>query len=249
MGRNLSLVAARRHAGLSQDELAQRIQEAGHQLGVPNECNRANVCRWEAGGQPQARYLPLLEDVLSVTADALGFGGGRAGAVLSPVPHAFAADVLAGPWVTCYAYAHGAKQLHHADIAHVTAESDRHIRAVNHPPEPRTEGRAVPFRNEIEAQLVGRHLIGAWRNTSDARYFGSLHLAVLPGETVMDGYYTGLASAIAVSVERWKWVRLDPAADLAGVTLAGPSALYDRVMGHSQYDEPLTVTGIGEGTT
>ena len=30
---------------------------------------------------------------------------------------------------------------------------------VNHPPEPRTQGRANPFRNQIEAELAGRHLI------------------------------------------------------------------------------------------
>jgi hypothetical protein len=177
------------------------------------------------------------------------------GTVLGSVPHGFRADALGGHWVTCYQFRHGGQDgtpQHHADIAHVTAESDRRIRAVNHPPEPRTEGRANPFRNQIEAELAGRHLIGQWKNTSDTRYFGSVHLAVLPGETVMDGYYTGVVSDIEVSAARWRWVRLEPGslegADLPRTALREPSALYDLVMNRSQYDAPLTLADVREET-
>ena len=43
----------------------------------------------------------------------------------------------------------------HADIAQLIADSDSHVQAVNHPPEPRSVGRSRPFRNEITAQLAG----------------------------------------------------------------------------------------------
>ena len=56
-----------------------------------------------------------------------------------------------------------------------------------------------PFRNEIDAELAGRHLIGEWRNTSDTRYYGTMQLAVLPGEIVMEGYYAGVGSDVEVS--------------------------------------------------
>lgn len=72
MIRNTALVAARTRAGLSQDGLARRIQEVGHRLGHPNGCNRANVHRWESGGQPQARYVLILEAVLNAPASELG---------------------------------------------------------------------------------------------------------------------------------------------------------------------------------
>lgn len=91
--------------------------------------------------------------------------------------------------------------------------------ARNYPPDPRTEDHPLSFRNEIEAQLVNRHLIGYWKNVSDTRYFGSIHLAVLPGEVVMEGYYTGLGSDIQVDAMRWKWVRVDPNS-LSGVELS-----------------------------
>lgn len=202
------------------------------------------VARWEEG----AAVPP--GDVL-LAADAVGgdsTAGRAAGHLLAPVPQGFPAEALSGGWVTCYHFGHGADLQCHADIAQVSAESDRHIRAANHPPEPRSEGRASPFRNVIEAQLAGRHLVGQWRNTSDTRYFGSLQLAVLPGETVMEGYYAGVGSDIQVSTGYWKWVRLEPLADgdLAGVTLRDPAVLYDLVMSRSQYDAPLTLADVRE---
>lgn len=171
-------------------------------------------------------------------------------ALLESVPHSFPAEALAGPWVTCYRFTHGDELRYHADIAHITATSEKTIRAVNNPPEPRTEGHAHPFHNQIQAQLTNRHLLGHWKNTSDTRYFGALQLAVLPDENVMDGYCTGFGSDIEVSLARWRWVRLrvDPGADLAGLVLRDPATLHDLVMAHSQYDAPLALADVGEDT-
>lgn len=167
--------------------------------------------------------------------------------LLGPVPPGFPAQALVGWWVTCYDFPHGARRLYHADVAQVTAESRDRVRVTNHSPAPRTEGRAFPFRNEIEAQLASRHLIGHWRNTSDTRYFGSLHLAVLPGETIMEGYYTGFGSDIEVSGGRWKWARLDTGT-APEISLREPSVLHGLVAGRSQDDPPLAVADIGEET-
>ena len=204
------------------------------------------VARWEEGAAMPPGDVLLAAD--AVAGDDAGSGG--AGHLLAQVPESFPAEALAGPWVTCYQFTHGADLQCHADIAWVEAESDRHIRAANHPPEPRSEGRANPFRNEIEAELAGRHLAGQWRNTSDTRYFGSLQLAVLPGETVMEGYYTGVGSDIQVSTGHWKWVRLESGSiadiDLAAVTLREPAILHDLVMSRSQNDAPLTLADVRE---
>lgn len=163
--------------------------------------------------------------------------------ILASVPQSFSAQALAGYWVTCYQFS-GDKC--HADIARVTAESSSQIRALNYPPEPRTEGRAYTFRNEIEATLANRHLIGHWKNVSDTRYFGSLHLAVLPGEIVMDGFYTGFANDIAVSVSPWKWVRLAADNVPPETVLREPAAIYDLVMKRSQFDAPIALADVGE---
>jgi hypothetical protein len=226
------LAAARAALGMTLPEFADHLAP---RLGWRPD--PAVLERWEqTGAFPVEVHHALPEAVTGAT-----------GAVplLDSVPSAFPAGALSGPWVTAYQFPHAGVPHYHADVAHVTAAGDRLVRAVNHPPEPRTQGRASPFRNEIEACLFGRHLIGTWRNRSDTRYFGSLELAVLPGETVMDGIYAGVASDIAVSCEHWRWVRLE-ADDLAGLILGEPPALYELVMSRTQDDPPLTVDDIRE---
>jgi hypothetical protein len=151
--------------------------------------------------------------------------------LLASVPQSFSADILGGFWVTCYQFDSDRGIRCHADITELAPRSDRWVTAKNYPPDPRTQGQALPFRNDIEAQLVNRHLVGHWKNISDTRYFGSLHLAVLPGETVMYGYYTGFSSDIRVDTMRWKWVRIDPASlsgvDLQKITLKEPEMIHE----------------------
>ena len=227
--------------------------------------SRAQYYRWLSGqlrgGAPYPDACRVLEAMFPpwTAADLVGSrspgrpggardGQGPAGGLLAAVPHSFTADALCGAWVTCYQFSEPPK--FHADIAYLTAASERHVRAANYPPTPRTQGHVSPFRNEIDAELANRHLIGHWKNISDARYFGALHLAVLPGETVMEGYYTGLVSDVHVSTGFWKWVRLQPesleGADLAAVTLRDPAELYALVQEHSQYDAPLALGTVGE---
>jgi len=175
--------------------------------------------------------------------------GSQSLGLLASVPHSFSADILGGFWVTCYQFDSIRGIQFHADITQLTPQSDRRVTAKNYPPSPRTQGRASPFRNEIEAQLANRHLIGHWKNISDTRYFGSVHLAVLPGETVMDGYYTGLSSDIRVDAMHWKWVRLEPASlsgvDLQEVTLNDPDMIH-ALLENSAIDLPLDLAAVVE---
>jgi hypothetical protein len=170
--------------------------------------------------------------------------------LLASVPHSFSADMLGGFWVTCYQFNSNRGIQCHVDITQLIPQSDRRVTAKNYPPNPRTQGQASSFRNEIEALLANRHLIGHWKNISDTRYFGSVHLAVLPGEMVMDGYYTGFSSDIQVDAMRWKWVRLDPASlsgvDLQEVTLNDPDIIH-ALLENSANDVPLDLAAIVEG--
>lgn len=167
--------------------------------------------------------------------------------LLESVPSSFSARVLAGFWVTCFTF--GTKC--HADIAHVMPESDRRVRIKNDTPMPRTERRDPPFRNVIQAELVNRHLVGHWKNLSDTRYFGSIHLAVLSGGEVMAGYYTSFSNDIKVATGRWKWVRLDPESlgdvDLRLVKLREPNEIHSLVTGHSRSGRTLAWRDAVEG--
>lgn len=200
---------------------------------------------WETDSVPPG-------DVL-VAADTLTPAGQQPhgeliGGVLGKIPQSFSPDALCGAWVTCFRFGPGAARKAHVDIAQISMGSDRLLAITNHPPAPRSEGRAVPFRNELEAQMANRHLVGHWKNSNDTRYFGTFQLAVLPGETVMDGFYTGFGSDVEVSTGPWKWVRLDPdsltGVDLAAVRLQDPSVLGEHIETHSQYDAPLTLGDI-----
>jgi DNA-binding transcriptional regulator YhcF (GntR family) len=153
--------------------------------------------------------------------------------LLESVPHTISADTIAGLWATSYRFTWDGSIRHHADITRVTPQSSRRLVATNYPPDPRTKGHVPAFRNDIEAQIANRHVIGHWRNVSDSRYFGSLHLAVMPGEAVMHGYYTGFLTDIEVEAKAWRWVRIDPVTtsgvELAKVTLKEPEAIHGLV--------------------
>ena len=231
------IAAARHQLGMDLQDFARLINDLTGWDVLPEA-----VAAWEDDMIPPGDVLLAVAAAAQITP-----GAWLPVPLLAAVPPAFPAEALAGPWVTCYQFTHAGTLRYHADIAHVTATPDGRIWAVNHPPEPRSEGRARPFRNEIDAGLAGRHLIGEWRNTSDTRYYGTLQLAVLPGEIVMQGWYSGVGSDIEVSAGSWKWVRLHPGpVPVPGITLRDPHDLYDRVMSHSQFDVPLTLADVRE---
>lgn len=168
--------------------------------------------------------------------------------LLASVPPSFKATKLGGLWVTCYEFQSGAKNLCHADIAVLTPEADGRVTVRNRIPVPRTEGHINPFLNEIEAELANRHLIGHWKNVSDTRYFGAIHLAVLTEESVMEGYYTCLSSDVAVGCGFWKWVRIDSATiagvDLSKATLREPREIKRLLAAHRSSDGPLALRDV-----
>ena len=172
--------------------------------------------------------------------------------LLVSVPPSFSANGIDDLWATSYQFSSAGDPRYHADIVQITAQSHRRLTAKNHLTKPRTDGHPVPFRNEVVAELANRHLIGHWKNVSDTRYFGTLHLAVLTGESAMEGYYTSFATDILVGSGRWRWIRLDQASlagvDLAHVTLREPSVVHARLQAQSGYAGPLALPEILEGT-
>jgi hypothetical protein len=229
------VTAARLKLGMDYEEFAGHIlRETGWDM-LPE-----GIKAWEDGKRPPGNVVMACFAVTQgmPTLDL---------PLLADVPPAFPAETLAGPWVTAYHFPSMGTVRHHADIAHIVAESESRVRAVNYPPEPRSEGRSVAFRNEIAADLRGRHLVGTYMNTSDRRYFGTVQLAVHSGETVMAGHYCGVGSDVEVSDEDWKWVRLDvDPAGAAAVVLRDPVELYELVMSRNRNDAPLTLADIEE---
>jgi hypothetical protein len=166
--------------------------------------------------------------------------------LLASVPASFKAAELAGLWVTSFEFTSGAGTLCHADLVELKADAARRLTGKSR--QPRTEGRARPFLNEIEAEVANRHLVGHWKNLSDMRYFGTVHLAVQTGECLMEGSYTCLANDVTVGSGPWQWVRVDPASaagvDLARVALQEPREVRKRLAAHSKHAGPLTLAAV-----
>lgn len=223
---------ARRSLDLSPMEFAEMLTSL---VGWPVSAKALEA--WEGKTSPPGEVL--------VAIDTLTNGSGHALSVLDAVPPSFTAETLCGAWVTCFRFGPAPARKSHVDIAQIS-EVGGWLAITNSPPIPRSEGRASPFRNDLDAQLVNRHLIGRWKNCSDARYFGTFQLAVLPGETVMAGYYTGFGSDVEVSTGPWKWVRIaeDPGSDLSALKLRNPAELGTLIEQHTPYNPALTLADI-----
>ncbi|MGH3556034.1 MAG: hypothetical protein ACRDTK_00675 [Mycobacterium sp.] len=170
----------------------------------------------------------------------LGSGG-----LLSSIAPAMDPALLAGLWVTTFLF----DGQHHVDLSTITV-TNTGVAARNYPPEPRTEDHASGYANDIDAQVIGRHLIGQWRNVNDRYYYGSIHLAVLPGETLLDGYYTAILTDSQVVADKWRWVRVDPRSaegvDLAAVRLREPRTLSDALARRTRFDRPIGLEDVTE---
>lgn len=237
------LTAARRALNVSAAEFASMLIPL---VGYP--VSGEAVAAWEKDSVPPGDVL-VAADAVSPAVPPDG-ADQHIGGVLGSIPPSFEAEALCGYWVTSFRFGPEPTRKAHVDIAEISLESDRLMRISNHPPTPRSEGRASPFRNELEAQMANRHLVGHWRNSNDTRYFGMFQLAILPGETVMAGYYSGFGSDIEVSIGPWKWVRLDEdsitEAELSRVRLGDPVRLGALLEAHTQNDAPLTLADIQE---
>jgi hypothetical protein len=171
---------------------------------------------------------------------------------LDSVPQRFAAADLAGLWVTVFTFTSVGETAFHADVVDVTLTTERQLRAVTSGPEPRTAERQRPYRSLVEARLADRHLVGTWRNLSDDRYFGSIHLAVKTGQTLMVGHYTSYNSDEEVGTGPWRWARLDPATtqgvDFTGRRLRNPEILNNLLCNHHKHAALLGLNDVTEGT-
>lgn len=201
-------------------------------------------------GVAQGYHCLVLEQMVSGwTAKQLFASGGNrraraAGAgLLASITPAVDPAHLAGLWCTGFIF----EGAHHVDLTTITV-TDGQVTARNSPPAPRTAGQTIGFHNDIECKLAGRHLMGQWRNTCDSYYFGSIHLAVMPGEAVMDGYYTAVFTDTHVVADRWRFVRVEPQSvtgiDLRTITLGEPRRVYDIITAHDAYDSPIALAHL-----
>jgi transcriptional regulator with XRE-family HTH domain len=206
MAPNVKLASARRREGLSQDALAFRIQQVGYRLGHPNECNRANVARWESGGQPQPHYVKILEATLGQPAAELGLAyvahgmdrdqilaqsGLDTDALLPELSAGYKYGPLSGVWLSRYeiysssrddnfAYRHYVLVLQRGAYLSVRSLPGQHSRLA------------------LDLSVNGKMIRGTWaEHTSEGGYYrgslydGSIMLELNGANTRMKGRWLG----------------------------------------------------------
>jgi transcriptional regulator with XRE-family HTH domain len=230
MARNLKLATARRREGLSQAALARRIQQIGYRLGRPNECNRANVARWENGGQPQPHYVTILEATLGQPAADLGLAYVAHGMdrdqmlaesgldTEAPLPEPSAAYTygpLSGIWLSRYevysssrddnfAYQHYVQVLQRGAYLNVRSLPGQHSRLA------------------LDLSVNGRMIRGTWaEHTSEGGYYrgslydGSIMLELNAANTRMKGRWLGFGRDPGeINDGPWQFTLVDGRVDL-----------------------------------
>ncbi|MVU77110.1 hypothetical protein GPX89_07595 [Nocardia sp. ET3-3] len=251
-----SLLQARHMHGYSEFVAEYRRHAKALELPVmPEPPTKAHYYKWVAGqvkGLPRGPHCLVLEHMFpGWTVERLfapsDFGIARVDEPSEELVPGLSAMVLSGLWVTVYRVEDVGC---HVDLTRLTAVSGHRVTGQNWPPEPRCEKGHAGYRNEIEAEVSQRHLIGRWRNRRDSYYFGTVHLAVLPGETILDGFYTANAADVAVAAEPWKWMRISESevgeADLGKLQMKAPEQVYALVQERSRLDPPLGLADITE---
>lgn len=235
-------------------EFAAEYRRAAGGLELPRSAEvpaKTQYYKWLAGqlhGLPRGYHCQVLESMFPGWTARQLFGPPEFPTddedLLASVRPAIDPAILAGAWVTAYRFD---DTFHHVDLSIVTMAGTA-FSACNYPPEPRTEAHSVGYRNNIEAQVSGRHVVGRWRNSSDNYYFGSLHMAVLPGENVLDGIYTGFPTDTQIVAQRWRWIRvkMSSAQALADARLRDPRELHDMIMGRAHFDGPISLDELTE---
>lgn len=263
MGNALKALLAERHIYGYSDFLAEYKRRA-NELDLPRGAlppTRSQYYRWISG---QVRTLPrgdhcaVLERMFpGWTAEGLFsnqnhqdnslYNAKADGGVLSSITPAIEPAILEGLWVTGYLL--GGTRQRHVDLSTITATGTG-IKSRNYPPRPRVEGDGFGHETETSAKLFGRNIMGHFRNTNDRYFYGSLHLSVLPGENILDGYYTGFTNDTHVVAEPWRWIRIEQGSvagvDLSLVVLGEPGAVYDAIVKHPQLGGPIALREIIE---
>ncbi|OJZ69456.1 hypothetical protein BRW65_22890 [Mycobacterium paraffinicum] len=239
-------------------EFIAEYKRAARELDLPRNAvppTKSQYYRW-VGGQvrtlPQGHHCVVLERMFSgwTAKELFGHEQPREPSVagdddvLVGIGPGLDPALLAGVWATGYLISGGYR---HVDLSTVDVRGAGMV-SRNYPPAPRFEGHSAGHETDVTARLFGRHLMGHFRNHNDRYFFGSLHLVMLPGETILDGYYTGFLNDAAVVAHPWRWVRVDPrtveGVDLNAVTLGDPAVVYDALAGRNQFDGPLALSDI-----
>lgn len=224
---NSRLRAVRMGMLLSQDDMARAVRDAGAHLGVPNDCSKRHVQRWEAGvvGFPRPVYARALEVATGLPIASLGFrapvplarldggtaGGGDPAPVLArktaPTPQA---ANYSGVWLSRYEYPSSSRN--------GTFVGQHYVLLLQHGD--RITVRSLPDSADgeltMDLTVEGSVVTGTWVEVTaaagyyrGARYHGAIQLLADPTGRRLSGKWVGFGNAMEVNVGAWDLVFQD----------------------------------------
>lgn len=229
---NTKLRAVREGMRLSQGEFARKIQEAGRELGEPNECTEKTVRRWEQGGisYPRHAYVRAIEKVTGYSADDLGFDHVPRGGTIfdhSDEPARLSSDArvteparltpvmpsLTGIWESRCTYDSSTRGTRHVDLAHlILVHAGDEITA-------RSIDGSVTDDGIIMMKLIqrGRVITGTWEQTTGptsyyrgSQFFGAMQLQLEASGARMNGAWVGFGRDFDINTGPWELIRREP---------------------------------------
>ncbi|MFB8200268.1 helix-turn-helix domain-containing protein [Kitasatospora purpeofusca] len=219
---------------LSQDEMAQRIRDAGQALGEPNDASKRLVQRWESGDvrTPRPVYLRALEAVTKLSADRLGFesvnlpparvtedGSGGHDVTRNqpdrrpaPAPEPLGDD-YSGVWLSHYEFFSSSRANTFSGLHHVLLQHHgNRITATSLPGASSNPDSPLTLDLTVDRNIV----TGTWtEQTADAgyyrgaRYHGAIQLLVDPTGRHMAGKWVGFGKEFDVNTGPWELRLLD----------------------------------------
>jgi hypothetical protein len=219
---NATLRAVRMGMLMSQDDLARAVREAGSRLGVPNDCSKRHVQRWEAGliGFPRPVYARALEIATGLPIASLGFRpqvphasvGGEGGSLTpAPMPAARGQPVsLSGVWLSRYEYPSSTRG--------ATFTGQHYVLLLQHAD--RLTVRSLPesAAGELSMDLTidGNVVTGTWVEVTaadghyrGARYHGAIQLLTEPTRRRLSGKWVGFGSDMDINTGPWELIYMD----------------------------------------
>lgn len=223
---NTAIRTVRESLRLSQEEMAERVRQAGEELGEPNGCTVRTVQRWESGAarSPRRVMVRALEHATGQSIETLGFefvpSVGRLSDHTDTTPVRVAGDTrtqpigdlpgtLTGVWESRCTYHSGSRGEDLLDLAHVVlVHSGREVTARSIEGA-MTDGSLLVMRLELRGHIV----TGTWEEATGPEsyyrgqvFYGAIQMQVDPAGTRMSGAWLGFGRDSDINTGAWEMI-------------------------------------------
>ena len=209
--KNDTLKAVRISMGMSQDDFARAVREAGLKIGEPNECSKRTVQRLESGetSRPHPYMGRAIQEVTGLPLASLGFDlpAPVAGEAMPTSARVASNGNLSGVWLSRYEFRSDSRNDTYVGLHYIAVVTQGE----------RLQCRSLPRSNaEITSSLSldltqeGQVVTGTWREATaegsyykGATYYGAIQMLIDPTGRKMTGQWVGFGRRQEIKNGAW----------------------------------------------